>query len=316
MTATSPSHAHHLPHAHPAVRGLLLVLPALFSLLTWVIIGSLFVIQQRGGDAGDVFAMVGLAVVTFVFSLGTFAIALMVLRRRSDHWVLVSLMTVSAVFSGFAAMTLPVLGLLFGGLAYYRHAVLQELSERVKFSASKVIRLGLGFSLTLILLAVAVQSLAAAAPFEGPEQLLDQTMNSAVLGVERVAPLVVPGFERNKVLDTYYQEQLDTGDAHMTIEQVRTNLSDYLRIPLTGRETMSEVIRLAIERRVKPAVIDYASYVFPLLIVSLFLLLKLLSPFLVWGILGVALILFRLFERFGIVRIGRRTVEAERLELT
>ncbi len=318
-----PSHVR-VQHAHPAVRFIVVLTPLVFSILTWTLLGSLFVTEQRNGSRGDLYAFIGLAVVAFVFWLATYAVAVLVDTHPHDHLFLIAAMTVTVVFSGFSTLTFAVMALVAGSLFLYRRGIVRELHERLRFSPPKVIRASLGWTLTLLFLAVSLQSLYAATPLQAPRLLVENFLDGMVQVSERVAPRVIPGYERNKTLDRYYAERLGTEATAFVDEAVqaepvsraRQQLADYLRLPLTGRETMSEIVRLVVNDRVKPTVLDNISVFLPVLVLALFLLLKLFSPLLWAAVLGVATGLFHLYQRFGVVRVTRETMHVDRLHVT
>lgn len=313
-----------IEHAHPGVRLMVILTPLVFSILTWTLIGSLFVTEQHNGSRGDLYTFVGLAIVSFVFWLATYAVAVLIDTHPHDHLFLIAAMTMTVVFSGFSTLTFAVMALVAGSLLLYRRGIIRELHERVRFTPHNIMRASLGWTLTFLFLAVSMQSLYAATPLQAPRMLIGNFLDGIVQASEQVAPRVIPGYERNKTLDRYYTERLGVETAVSAGESVQTEqvsharqqLADYLRLPLTGRETMSEIVRLVIDNRVKPTVLDNVTLFLPLLVIALFLLLKLFSPLFWAAIVGVATGLFHLYRRFGVVRVSHETGPIDRLSVT
>lgn len=322
---------HQGSEAHPASRILLTVLPVVFSLLSWIVVGSLFAL--RSGSSLDLTQLLIVGVVSFVIFLATFAVAVIVDRHPLDHVLLVALTTLSVAASGFSLLTVLVMGVALAGLLLYRKTLQAETLGRIRFSIERTIHAALGFPLSLLLIAVAVQSVAAAQPADVSGTLLKRALNATLAGAERLAPLTLHGYRPEKTIDAYLGELLAGSGAAsqpaslpglvgvnvQTAESValaRQQLGQNLGLTLTGTETLSTVVRSAVERRVEPALTPFSSWLVPLIALSLYLLLRILSPVLWLLTMAVSWAYFRLCLRFGLVQIVQENARVDRVKPT
>ncbi len=311
----------------------MIITPVVFSALTWILVSSLFFVRIRGGDNSDLFTLIGLAVLTFIFFLSTFAIAMMVDGHEGDHVAVIALATASVAFSGLSLITAMVMLLTALGLVLYRKGMLEEAKSRIHFSLQKTIRASLSVCLTLLLFAVSMQSLSTSRPLQGPQEFFDSTVNGTIRVVERVIPLFLREYQSGKTIDAFLGERLGTetmtdqngqlapvdivaAAKQTSIAEARKQLGENLGLTLTGTETMTEVIQQAVRHRVDPSLSRYTNLIAVILMLSLFLLLKIFSPILWLFSVGLTTLLFHVYRHLKIVSVVPSTEKVDRLILT
>lgn len=321
-------------HGNAALRLLFHLPPVVFSAITWLTVGASFFVRNRGGDLADLVGLVVVSVVSFIIWLATLALAALLDHRPADLAVSLAAQVGSVAFSGVTWLTTAVMVAVGLALGLYVRGLRRAAVERVRFSLHRTVQTSLSFTLTLLIAAAALQSLAAFRSLQSPQALVRATIDGAVQLTERVLPLVVRGFRPQATLDEYLQglkpaTQL-AGVAQADLERARqffglpleiagnptatrNQLAENLGVPLTGRETAGDLVRLLFSRRVEPQLRPFGDLLIIVLVVSLFLLLKLLSPLFWWGILGLAGLIFLLYRHLRVARIVTETGPIERL---
>lgn len=310
---THPTHHH--PSTHTIFRGLLIVLPTILSILTWLLVGALFLENNSGGEA---LAYVGFAVVTFALTLALFAVNVVVNTHRNDRALLIGLLAASCFFGGASLFTVLAAGLITLGLLVWQRGMQREEVARVRFSFQRTIQSSLNYMLTFLLLAVTAQSVSALQPHAGPGPVIDSLVRGGVRIVEVVGPRLLPGFTSDRSLNQYLFEQvrkqpIPADQVDRAIADAQVQLEQNLGIGLRGDETLSQLTEMVIRQHAAPTLDRFSGALIPIIVVSLFLLLKLFSPFL-WLLITIfANGIFRLFWQLRVVRTVTENVPAERL---
>lgn len=328
--ATSVHTHHRASVASVALRILLILVPIGASCLTWFAIGALFGARSEGASAGSLGSLIAIAAVGEILLLASIAVSVIVNPHARDHAVVIVAAALSVLAAGATPLTVVAALLVILALGFWRHEMLVEARSRIRFTFVKSARAGIGWTLALIGLAIALQSVAPAQLLVNPEQASARLLDAAARSTQEFIPVLVRGAEPSKTIDAYLDEvarSLEQGKSPLvpfpglevegapTTEALRQQLSENLHISLTGRETLGDIIQRTVRERLEPAIAQLTTAIVPLFVLSVFLIIQLVNPLIGWLAVGLSAAAFTWTKASGTVRVVREKADVDRLQL-
>ncbi len=133
----------------------------------------------------------------------------MLIRRQLSVFSIMVLAALAYLpFFGLSALTLLAFLAVLVGLTQFAWHLKTEQRERLRFSVSKVLRPGIGLTITLLLVAVSLTWYAMTTKRAGPSASpLEAFVNSAANTTNRVLASQVPGYNPSESLDAFLLRQ-------------------------------------------------------------------------------------------------------------
>lgn len=204
-------------HANKKIIGLGVVTLAV-HVAFWFFFGQVLAAVTRSSfDTSDL-ATVGL---TFILFLGTISmtalLSVLVQERRIARGILVLCALSYLAIFGFSSFTIVAVLLLILGVLFYEWSIKRETADRVRFSVGPSAQAGLGLTITIFLIVLAVTFQGALARSVVSGSTTDALLKFSGGIVNKILSAEVPNYDQNETLDTFLSRVIAT-QADQTVQ--------------------------------------------------------------------------------------------------
>ncbi len=293
-----------------------------------VILSALVMWQLASAVGGGVHPLTAALLIMVVLAwTAVMALSLALAASRASWYALVLGPPLVVAIVGLARVGAIVAALiLILCLAAARRSLTGEISNRIKYRTKQIFSKGV--RLLLIGLAAVLAGFSAdpfisnlrISGFHIPPELVETALQPA----QGIIANMLPGYTPSSRVDELIEQQIRAQSGQLSPEQpvtpgqlaaVRRQLSRTYGLPITGRETVPQLITMYVNRY-----LNNLTQAIPLLItvlaLSAFLLVaRLVIPVLVWPVLGITYLLIRAGQRVNFLFLITVQESVERLRL-
>lgn len=243
---------------------------------------------------------------------------------KAGKWLVSSLIAAAVVLAGlFSLPALVAAGLLFIFVASSAQMITTATRERITFNLRatflpgiRVIVAGAAVAVAVLLLPTIQQHVTTGA--------VEIPGSSFAFVLQPATPLLanfIPGYSKTSTIDELIDAQLrqqQPGASALPAaqkDQVRRQLAKTIGVPLTGSETVADVLARSVNGYVRQLAGKGGVLVMIVLAVIGLLIIRTTVPFVAWLAFGVVALLFWLARMTGLVTIASTSLPVERLQL-
>ena len=323
---------------HPWNPRLLWILgPSLLGGMCWWLLARVVLhgeVRWQQADATTIVGFAVLGVVTLAAWLGPILIAAYLVQSRAVHGA------IAIVASAPMLLFFPLTGWTFlafagaiGGIWWSLTQGANEVYNRLQLRPYQFLSQLAPITTTVIMAVVSVlyfQQIHQSAT--SPQKLANSLVDQSVTIVEKILPAVYHAYQPTMTVDQFLVSQVpDTSTILKTLnvnisqpvenislsraelDQSRNELAQRLGVKLRSDESMHEALVAFVNKQYQPYVNRYLNFIPPLLAVALFFLLRVISVFFQWAVMGYGWLFYRLLRLIHAVKVDHITVPAERL---
>lgn len=292
-----------------------------------------------------------LAFILFGLTIGFFGFTASLLHASNLGGLTILLGSASALlFFPWTIATLAASLLAVVAWARYWAMVSEETMSRIRYSLTKSATHGLGSTVTLTVLAVALFYLGyASTTNETNDQFINRATAGASTAVVRVLERQLPGFRADMTVDEFLTQfgqnqltsvipddfvpsqvnesllpdaersRIDSLDAEArtaALTQARTALLVPLNINVDGNERMDTVVNALVSQKLRPVLEQYKRYIPPVLAIAVFSALSLLGFFYFWWAVSWAYAWYGLVRLLGWLKVREESATIHRVAIS
>lgn len=225
------------------------------------------------------------------------------------------------------------------GLSYFSALIKGEITSRIKFSVDKIIVRAVGILLFTFLISISITYYSNVSTKQGEVKVLDNLANVTAYIIDKFMVWQVKGYLPESTLDEFFEntsvqveeksgilgitEKVNNNEVKNMVDKAQKEAIDEARekfltsfgIQAEGTETMHNVIRKIIAKKINDLMGNYIKFIPAIAALTLFFVLLIFNYLFKPLIRLFAFIIYKIFLWTKFVRIKKEMIEAERINL-